>query len=103
MNFEAPAPRHTAEKETKPPEPEHDQEILNRSIAPPADANKGGGMLQEESYGSLWHSIFEEGEDNAGSFNLIRSGSRLHHVGDDNFTVVTGSSFTLRYVEQKQA
>ena len=102
MNFEAPAPRHTAEKETKPPEPEHDQEILNRSIAPPADANKGGGMLQEESYGSLWHSIFEEGEDNAGSFNLIRSGSRLHHVGDDNFTVVTGSSFTLRYVEQKR-
>lgn len=59
-------------------------------------------MLQEESYGSLWHSIFEEGEDNAGSFNLIRSGSRLHHVGDDNFTVVTGSSFTLRYVEQKR-
>ena len=55
----------------------------------PADVNKGG-MLQEESYDLLWHSIFEEGEDNAGSFNLIRSGSRLHHVGDDNFTVVTG-------------
>ncbi len=68
MNFEALLPGIRLKKEMKPPEPEHDREILNRSTAPPADVNKGG-MLQEESYDLLWHSIFEEGEDNAGSFN----------------------------------
>ena len=58
--------------------------------------------IKKESYSALWHSIFEEGEGSAGSFNLIRSGTELHHVGEDNFTVVTNSSFTLRYVEQKR-
>ena len=58
--------------------------------------------VKKESNAYLWHSIFEEGEGSAGSFNLIRSGTELHHVGEDNFTVVTNSSFTLRYVEQKR-
>lgn len=58
--------------------------------------------IKKESYSALWHRIFEEGEGSAGSFNLIRSGTELHHVGEDNFTVVTNSSFTLRYVEQKR-
>lgn len=70
--------------------------------APKADTQRGGGAPPGESYTALWHSIFEAGEDSAGSFNLIRSGTELYHVGEDNFTVVTGSSFTRRYVEQKR-
>ena len=49
----------------------------------------------------LWHEIFEEGDDQAGSFNLIRSGTTLDHVGEDTFTVATVSSFTKRFTEQK--
>lgn len=55
-----------------------------------------------QNHAALWHSIFEDGEDMAGSFNLIRSGTELHSVTDDSFTVVTNSSFTMRYVEQKR-
>lgn len=51
---------------------------------------------------ALWHSIFEEAEDSAGSFNLIRSGTQLFEVGSDSFTVIANSSFTQRYVEQKK-
>ena len=50
----------------------------------------------------LWHEIFEEGDDQAGSFNLIRSGTTLDHVGEDTFTVATVSSFTKRFTEQKR-
>ena len=50
---------------------------------------------------ALWHSLFEEGEGSAGSFNLIRSGTRLHKIDKDSFTVIAGSAFTKKYVEQK--
>ncbi|PWL94038.1 MAG: DNA polymerase III subunit gamma/tau [Clostridiales bacterium] len=78
--------------------------VINRSEAAEQDERtvQSGPCIKKESYGALWHSIFEEGEGSAGSFNLIRSGTELHHVGEDNFTVVTNSSFTLRYVEQKR-
>lgn len=51
---------------------------------------------------ALWHNIFEEAEDSAGSFNLIRSGTQLLEVGGDSFIVIANSSFTQRYVEQKK-
>lgn len=51
---------------------------------------------------ALWHRVFEEGEDEAGSFNLIRSGTRLIHADETTFTVVAGSDFTKKYVEQKR-
>ena len=50
----------------------------------------------------LWHRVFEEGEDEAGSFNLIRSGTMLYHVGEKNFTVVANNDFTKKYIEQKR-
>lgn len=50
----------------------------------------------------LWHRVFEEGEDEAGSFNLIRSGTMLYHVGEKNFTVVANNDFTKKYTEQKR-
>lgn len=50
----------------------------------------------------LWHSIFEEGEGSAGSFNLIRSGTELVHLGGDTFTIEAVSGFTQKYAEQKR-
>ena len=57
------------------------------------------GMHHEEN-DRLWHRVFEEGEDEAGSFNLIRSGTMLYHVGEKNFTVVANNDFTKKYTEQ---
>lgn len=89
------APESRTEQEPRPtPEP--------TQPTPKADSQRGGGAPSGESYTVLWHSIFEDGEDSAGSFNLIRSGTELYRVSEDSFTVVTGSSFTLRYVEQKR-
>ena len=48
----------------------------------------------------LWRQVFEEGEDEAGSFNLIRKGTRLYHLGEKNFTVLANNDFTKRYTEQ---
>ncbi len=50
----------------------------------------------------LWHEVFEAGEDEAGSFNLIRNGTALRHVGDGNFTVFAKSTFIKKYAEQKR-
>ncbi|MCI5534418.1 MAG: hypothetical protein MR440_06570, partial [Firmicutes bacterium] len=50
----------------------------------------------------LWHQVFEEGEDEAGSFNLIRKGTRLYHLGDKNFTVLANNDFTKKFTEQKR-
>ena len=47
----------------------------------------------------LWHQVFEEGEDEAGSFNIIRAGTRLAHLGDRTFTVVAKTPFAKKFTE----
>ena len=51
---------------------------------------------------ALWHAVFEEGEDGAGSFNLIRNGTVLAEVSEKTFTVIATSPFAKRYAQQKQ-
>lgn len=65
-------------------------------------ADTGKTREPSEENEKLWHEVFEEGEDEAGSFNLIRKASFLAEVGEKTFTVIVTSSFTKRYVEQKQ-
>ncbi len=50
----------------------------------------------------LWSSIFEDGEGSTGSYNLLRSGTRLVHLTNDTFTIIANSSFTQRFAEQKK-
>ncbi len=94
------------QEETSLKEPgKQDTDVIhNSNITKCAEVSspQTGNTADELSLTALWHSIFEEGEDMAGSFNLIRSGTKLHHVGKDNFTVVANSGFTGRYVEQKR-
>lgn len=47
----------------------------------------------------LWHQVFEEGEDELGSFNLIRTGTKLVHIGEKSFTVLVKNDFTKKYTE----
>lgn len=51
---------------------------------------------------ALWRAVFEEGEDGAGSFNLIRNGTFLTRVSETEFEVVAKTSFAKRFAEQKR-
>ena len=73
-------------------EPEKPAEISPRQPGIVTDENKENEIL--------WHQVFEEGEDEAGSFNLIRKGTKLWHLGEKNFTVLANNDFTKRYTEQ---
>lgn len=93
-NVRRPAPRRQQPlpaNET-PEEPSVQPEEKNFAESAPADAVDA----------RLWHSIFEEGAGSAGSFNLIRSGTELVHLGGDTFTIEAVSGFTQKYAEQKR-
>lgn len=47
----------------------------------------------------LWHRIFEEGEDEAGSFNILRTGTELYHIGEKSFVVAAKTGFAKKYAE----
>lgn len=51
---------------------------------------------------ALWHTVFEQGEDEEGSFNLIRTGTSLVHVGQNEFTITAKSAFAKKFAEQKK-
>ena len=59
-------------------------------------------MEQSEENEALWHAVFEEGEDGAGSFNLIRTGTLLAEVGEKSFIVIAKNDFTKKYTVQRQ-
>ena len=82
--------------------PEESAPAVSHSAAPSVSSPARTSDASEEENIKLWHEIFEEGEDAAGSFNLIRSGTTLEHVGKETFTVSTVSSFTKRFTEQKR-
>ena len=82
--------------------PEEPAPAVSHSAAPSVSSPTRTSDASEEENIKLWHEIFEEGEDAAGSFNLIRSGTTLEHVGKETFTVATVSSFTKRFTEQKR-
>lgn len=58
----------------------------------------------EESfdYDSLWHTIFEEAEASRGSFNLIRSGTRLTEITDETFSLIASNGAVAGYVENNR-
>ncbi len=63
---------------------------------------ESGGKLEEIDCDSLWHAIFEEAETSRGSFNLIRSGTKLTEVGADTFYVTASNAAVADYVEQNR-
>lgn len=71
-------------------------------ITKPAVQKETPVMEQPAENEALWHAVFEEGEDGAGSFNLIRNGTVLAEVSEKTFTVIATSPFAKRYAQQKQ-
>lgn len=53
-------------------------------------------------YDALWHAIFEEAEASKGSFNLIRSGTKLTEITTERFTVIASNAAIAGYVENNR-
>jgi len=84
------------EKQELPQAPGMRDEIVPRTQA------QTQSLLSSAENEALWHAVFEEGEDGAGSFNLIRNGTFLARVSETEFEVVAKTSFAKRFAEQKR-
>ena len=72
---------------------------MRDEIAPRTQAQTQS-LLSSAENEALWHAVFEEGEDGAGSF--IRNGTFLARVSETEFEVVAKTSFAKRFAEQKR-
>lgn len=81
-----------------------EQKTVTRKSRMEDQAEESGGPVPEESfdYDSLWHAIFEEAEASRGSFNLIRSGTRLSELAEDYFSVIASNAAVEGYVENNR-
>ena len=100
------ADRQLAETQTRSGIAGEKQELpqapgMRDEIAPRTQAQTQS-LLSSAENEALWHAVFEEGEDGAGSFNLIRNGTFLARVSETEFEVVAKTSFAKRFVEQKR-
>ena len=103
---ESGADRQQAEAQTKSGIAGEKQELpqapgMRDEIAPRTQAQTQS-LLSSAENAALWHAVFEEGEDGAGSFNLIRNGTFLARVSETEFEVVAKTSFAKRFAEQKR-
>lgn len=103
---ESGADRQQAEAQTKSGIAGEKQELpqapgMRDEIAPRTQAQTQS-LLSSAENEALWHAVFEEGEDGAGSFNLIRNGTFLARVSETEFEVVAKTSFAKRFAEQKR-
>ena len=100
------ADRQLAETQTRSGIAGEKQELpqapgMRDEIAPRTQAQTQS-LLSSAENEALWHAVFEEGEDGAGSFNLIRNGTFLARVRETEFEVVAKTSFAKRFAEQKR-
>ena len=80
-----------------------EEQAVRTNTAPAVqDRTETAVINQSEENEALWHAVFEEGEDGAGSFNLIRNGTVLSEVGEKAFIVIAKNDFTKKYTVQKQ-
>lgn len=83
-------------------QPAQAKPVMQAVSARPAEPVQTIQTSENKENEMLWHQVFEEGEDEAGSLNLIRKGTRLYHLGDKNFTVLANNDFTKKFTEQKR-
>lgn len=91
-------PEKTAAFDTIP----HERAAGNADAGNASGGNSAGSLLGPAEMETLWHAVFEEGEDGKGSFNLIRNGTALERVDENGFTISVNSTFTAKYVDQNR-
>lgn len=78
------------------------KEQTSADAASPSDHGNPASPDQNFDYDSLWHAIFEEAEASRGSFNLIRSGTRLTEITENTFTIVASNAAVAGYAENNK-
>lgn len=86
------------------PQPEEpSREAGNESNSEPAAAAEAPGQEDGRSndLNRLWEEIMDEGETTGGSFNLIRSWTRLKGLRQNTYTIAVATEFAAKYVREK--
>ena len=66
------------------------------------EAPKAGGPDDRRANDMLWQQVFEAGESEVGSFNILRSGTELIHLGEKSFTLLAKTSFAKNFAENQR-
>lgn len=96
-----PAGRASASSAQQKPSARNRSPVAVKNSADSEEATPSGSESTLD-YDSLWHTIFEEAEASRGSFNLIRSGTKLIEVAEDTFTVEASNAAVEGYVERNK-
>ena len=85
------------------PQPEPSREAGNESNSEPAAAAEAPSQEDGRSndLNRLWEEIMDEGETTGGSFNLIRSWTRLKGLRQNTYTIAVATEFAAKYVREK--
>ncbi len=69
-------------------------------VVPKASAKAASVNTEDENYDleEIWLRVFEEGESDRPSFNLLRTKSNLEKISEDRFYVAVENRFSGRYV-----
>ncbi|MDD4583531.1 MAG: hypothetical protein PHR60_05015, partial [Eubacteriales bacterium] len=51
---------------------------------------------------TIWNKVFEEGEENRGSFKLFYKGSRLSSIGDNVFYVDVANEVSMHWAKDNE-
>ena len=61
-----------------------------------------GGPDDRRANDILWQQVFEAGENEVGSFNILRSSTELIHLGEKSFTLLAKTPFAKNFAENQR-
>ncbi len=61
-----------------------------------------GGPDDRRANDMLWQQVFETGENEVGSFNILRSSTELIHIGEKSFTLLAKTPFAKSFAEKQR-
>lgn len=103
LNRSAVQSRETApSRETVAPQPRAEEEMRQPEPQVTAGKAESAPASPEIDLSALWRKVFEMGESTKSSFNIIRTGTSLVGVTEEEFRVSAGNSLKLKYVEDNR-
>ena len=101
----APTPATPASEPVKAPEPEAEKVPEPEAPKPATPAEPEPEAPKEDSktneLSKLWEEVMDEGETTGGSFNLIRSWTRLKGLRQNTYTIAVATEFAATFVREK--
>ncbi len=103
--------QNTYQRQTKADAPKAESQPVRIQPAAPAEREEAPAAevpVQSDSqpsadYDMIWRAVVEAASSRQGSFNLLRSGSRLTDISDGVFTVAAGSDFIKKLIQDSSS